>query len=75
MEVASDQRKDRRVSHMNISIDVLWTLEEETARDAEEIEAAQRKSDANVAKATIRDSAIQKLKALGLTDEEIEALR
>ena len=58
-----------------------YTAEEEAAQDAEEakvaieIKAAQEAYDADVAKkATDKASAKTKLKALGLTDDEIEAL-
>jgi|TARA_B100000123_G_scaffold237740_1_gene189639 predicted TPR repeat methyltransferase len=58
-----------------------YTAEEEAAQDAEEakvaieIKAAQEAYDAAVAKkATDKASAKTKLKALGLTDDEIEAL-
>ncbi len=67
----------RTVSHMNITIDVLWTAEEEAVRQADgQIVASE---DALVeqnraAKQAIRTSAASKLRALGLTDEEIEAL-
>jgi hypothetical protein len=32
---ADELRASRRVSHMNIGIDVLWTAKEQAARDAE----------------------------------------
>ena len=58
-----------------------YTAEEEDAQDAEEakvaieIKAAQEAYDADVAKkATDKASATTKLKALGLTDDEISAL-
>ena len=58
-----------------------YTAEEEAAQDAEEaklakeIKAAQEAYDADVAKkATDKASASQKLKTLGLTDDEIAAL-
>ena len=58
-----------------------YTAEEEAAQDAEEakvaieIKAAQEAYDAAVAKKTTdKASAKTKLKALGLTDDEIEAL-
>ena len=58
-----------------------YTAEEEAAQDAEEakvaieIKAAQEAYDADVAKkATDKASATTKLKALGLTDDEISAL-
>ena len=58
-----------------------YTAEEEAAQDAEEakvaieIKAAQEAYDADVAKkATDKASATTKLKALGLTDDEIAAL-
>ena len=58
-----------------------YTAEEEAAQDAEEakvaieIKAAQEAYDADVAKkATDKASATTKLKALGLTDDEITAL-
>ncbi len=56
---------------------VQFTAEEEAARDAEEAQFAiekQAEIDAATAKATKKASATNKLKALGLTDAEIEAL-
>ena len=54
------------------------TSEEETIRDQEEAQATidkQAEVDAAAKKATDKASADAKLKALGLTDDEIEAFR
>jgi hypothetical protein len=54
------------------------TPEEETIRDQEEAQAAidkQAEKDAAAKKAADKASADAKLKALGLTDDEIEAFR
>ena len=56
---------------------VQFTAEEETARDAEEAQAAidrQTKIDANNVIANNKTSGKTKLKDLGLTDDEISAL-
>ena len=56
---------------------VQFTAAEETARDNEEAQFAiikQAEIDAATAKANKKASATNKLKALGLTDAEIEAL-
>jgi hypothetical protein len=56
---------------------VQFTAAEETARDAEEAEAVitkQAKRDARAAKAAKKVSGKQKLKDLGLDDEEIKVL-
>ena len=58
-------------------IKINFTEAEETARDAEENKAAidrQARIDAETAAANNKTSAQNKLKALGLTDEEIKAL-
>jgi hypothetical protein len=57
---------------------VQFTAAEETARDAEETQAAidkQSAIDEVTATATKKASAVAKLKALGLTDDEIEVLK
>ena len=57
--------------------DVQFTAEEETARDAEEAQAAidrQTKIDANNVIANNKTSGKAKLKDLGLSDDEISAL-
>lgn len=57
---------------------VQFTAAEETARDAEEAQFAiekQAEIDAATTKANNKTSATNKLKALGLTDAEIEAFR
>lgn len=60
------------------SYDVLWTAAEIAARNREEKAAAEDQRVRELAvqqKAAIRTSALEKMKALGLTDEEIESLR
>ena len=57
--------------------DVQFTAEEETARDAEEAQAAidrQTRIDATTAIANNKTSGKAKLKDLGLSDDEISAL-
>ena len=78
---AENLRQGRRVSHTNISIDVLWTAEEEAARAAEETESASRAKAAEEAQAkaaahqaAIRVIAETKLKQFGMTPEEMQAL-
>ena len=56
---------------------IQFTAEEETARDAEEKQAAidqQARIDAETATANKKASGKQKLKDLGLNDDEIQAL-
>ena len=56
---------------------IQFTAEEEAARDAEEAQFAiikQAEIDAATAKANKKASGKQKLKDLGLTDDEIQAL-
>ena len=64
--------------HRMVNGNKVWfTAEEETARDAEEAQAAmdaQAAKEATTAKAEKRASGKQKLKDLGLDDEEIKAL-
>ena len=64
--------------HRMVNGNKVWfTAEEETARDAEEAQAVireQAERDAETAKAEKRASGKQKLKDLGLDDEEIKAL-
>jgi len=74
---SDDARKNRRVSHMNISIDVLWTADEEAERDAEEaaVKLAEQEAAETKAKAdSHRSSGLAKLSAIGLSDAEIAAL-
>jgi len=57
--------------------DIEFTAAEETARDAEEAESLANdvaESTAAVAEADARQRGVDKLSALGLTDEEIAAL-
>lgn len=55
-EVDGDMRGTRRVSSVSLIIDVLWTPEEEAARDAEEALAAAAKEAAAQAAAQEPDS-------------------
>lgn len=76
-EVHPDERENRRVSHVNMSVDILWTDEDETARDAEEIAVnAENEERSKAQKQTdeVRASALEKLSALGLSPDEIAAL-
>tara|TARA_R100001244_G_C5131460_1_gene125867 strand:- start:48 stop:260 length:213 start_codon:yes stop_codon:yes gene_type:complete len=64
--------------HHNLNgIKVSFTAEEETARDAEEAQAVidtQAKQEAETARLEKKASGKQKLKDLGLDDDEIKAL-
>ena len=64
--------------HRMVNGNKVWfTAEEELARDAEEAQAVidrQAEEDARAAKAADKASAEQKLKDLGLDDEEIKEL-
>lgn len=74
---ADARRVGRRVSRRSIIADVLWTSEEEAARDAEEAaDAAHRQAEAEALAADEADrrAAVDKLSALGLTTKEIKAL-
>ena len=78
---ADQVRQGRRWSHTNIVIDVLWTAEEEAAGDAEQkaavdqaATAAAANAEAATAKQAMRASAVKKLEALGLSQDEIDAL-
>lgn len=81
-EEADARRAGRSVSRVHLAIDVLWTAEEEAARQAAEeaykaAELAHQAERQAIAerKAAERSSAIDKLAQLGLTADEIEALR
>lgn len=77
-EKANALRASHRVSRLIVEIDVLWTAEEEAARDAEEAAAkeaeGQRAAD-EAAQSERRTAALAKLSALGLSAEDFEALR
>ena len=63
--------------HKRNNVKVPFTAEEEIARDADEAQEVirlQAKADAEIAKAEKQASGKQKLKDLGLDDEEIKAL-
>lgn len=86
VQVAPDQadaiRSGRRVSRMAMEIDVLWTAEEEAAHDVEEAaeaearrQAAERTEREQVEAEQRRSAAEAKLAALGLTADDIAALR
>ena len=63
--------------HKRNHLKVPFTAEEETARDAEEAQAVidqQAKADAAAQQANDKESGKQKLKDLGLNDDEIKAL-
>lgn len=76
---AEEARKGRRVSRIvACEMDVLFTAEEEAARDAEEAATAEAaaKAEASQQEAEKRRAvAAAKLEALGLTLEDIAALR
>lgn len=74
---AEAARVARRFSHTNLAADILFTAEEEAARDAEEaaIVAAQNATEQEQADvAANKQAAIQKLGKLGLTSDEIAAI-
>ena len=63
--------------HLRNGIRVQYTAEEETARDADEAQAIinrKTRADAETAVVVKKASGKQKLKDLGLDDEEIKAL-
>lgn len=75
-------REGRAISHVNLSIDILWTAEEEATRAAEEAEAANQAKAAEEARvAAAADQAARRLAAeaklgeLGLTPDDLQALR
>lgn len=77
IETSEDARKGRRFSTVNTAIDILWTAEEEAARDAEEKAAEEaRAADVEIArqKAAARDVALSKLQQLGISQEDLAAL-
>lgn len=72
-----ERRKGRHVSRAIFEADILFTVEEEAARDAEEAaDAARRQAEAEALAADEADrrAAVDKLFALGLTTKEIKAL-
>jgi hypothetical protein len=80
-EVRADQaaalRGQRPFSVVSMVADVLWTPEEEAARDAEEAADEERRKieqDAANSRAKRKQSALEKLAALGLSPEDVEAL-
>lgn len=74
---AEAKRAGRTVSHMNLTAEVLWTPEEEAAREAEKQEASAqllaRETAAN-RKSEVRQAALTKIQALGLSEDELKAL-
>lgn len=76
-ENAASARAERRCSRVVMTMDLLWTATEEAERDEESIKSAQDASSRDAAdqeRATNRGNALQKLRALGLTDAEVVAL-
>lgn len=78
-EVPADQadalRATRRITHLVIgAIDVLFTPEEEAARDAEEQEVQRAEAVRAAAQAEMKTRRQAALAKLGLTDEELAAL-
>lgn len=79
---AEAQRASRRVSSVSLVIDVLWTPEEETARDAEEaayeaqrIAAAEEEAARLEALGKHREQVEKKLEKFGLTLSDLDALK
>lgn len=74
---ADKRREGCRVSHVDLSIEVLWTAEEEAARDAEEaakIEEDRRLATVIAGKAEARVVAVAKLEQLGVSEAELRAI-
>lgn len=70
-----ERRKGRHVSRAIFEADILFTVEEEAARDAEEaeVEAARVKANKEAdARAARKAEAISKLAELGLTVDDIK---
>lgn len=65
-------RIGRRISRVSLAIDVLWTAEEEAARDAEEAAQAAERNRRQSENNTKREQALSKLSGLGLTPEDIK---
>jgi hypothetical protein len=71
---ADERREGRRVSRLSLEIDVLWTADEEAARDAEEaaeVTKRSRHAEAAAAAEKRRIAAIAKLEALGISADEL----
>ncbi len=77
-DLADEARKGRRVSRVAAGeIDVLWTPEEEAQRDAEEAEAVAERAraiEADKGRQEARQAALDKLEALGLSEDDIKAI-
>jgi len=74
---AEKMRSGRSVSRVMTEIDVLWTAEEEAAREAEELaaqEAAAASAEAARQKSVARDVALAKLQQLGISQGDVTAL-
>lgn len=80
-EMADEARQGRRCSQVCLAIDVLWTQQEEAARNAEEAEAARLAAEQAAAQAQLADVKANKvrqvetkLSKLGLTVEDLRNL-
>lgn len=77
IEVADteDRRKGRHVSRAIFEADILFTPEEEAARDAEEAKAEQKREQRtrdDAATSARRAAALAKFAQLGITDEDLK---
>lgn len=74
---AEQARAARRHSRVLLPVDVLWTAEEEEARDVEETAAQLAKAaraEADAAAAIRKQVVLKKLANLGLTQEDLDLL-
>lgn len=75
---AAQRREGRRVSHMNVVIDVLWTAEEEAAANDEAVlMETQHKIEAAAADVLAKEAEQRRAEIagrIGLTMEELELL-
>lgn len=74
-EVSQASRAKRRHSAVNMTIDILLTPAEETARDAEEAADAARRqalAEASAASEKRREAARAKLEALGISADDLK---
>lgn len=75
--LAEQSKRSRRCSTMILTVEVLWTPEEEAARDLEEAEALKERVAAKerIEAGKLRlQNAMSKLEALGLNADDIKAI-
>lgn len=68
------REEGRMVSHMSLDIEVLWTPEEEEARKHEEELSRMASLEAEKKASDMKQSALAKLAAFGLTEDEMKAI-